>query len=106
MLWIRVSPDAVAGVCTECSAAMADRLLPRLVVAVLEDLGDVVAALLHAHQAETEAGDDVADQVVRLLAACGEQQHVSGARQQIGRASCRERAPAGGAAGRWHGEAA
>src|SRR5690606_12294886 len=102
MLWIRVSPDAVAGVCTECSAAMTDRLLPRLVVAVLEDLGDVVAALLHAHQAETEAGDDVADQVVRLLAARGEQQHVSGARQpaavldghpaQIGRASCRERA--------------
>src|SRR3712207_5929824 len=83
MLWMRVwSPGAGVDAPVECSTAMADRLLPLLVpVAGREDLGDVVPALLHAHQAQSEIGDHVPDQVVRLLALRGEQQDVAGARQ-------------------------
>src|SRR5436190_23780362 len=80
MLWMRVwSPE---GAVTGCSTAMADGLLP-LCVAVLEDLGDVMPALLHAQQAEAEVRDDVAHEVVRVLALRGEQQDVSSARQAV-----------------------
>src|SRR3954465_13825536 len=78
MLWMRGwSPGAAAA---GCSTAMADRLLPLLFLA-REDLRDVVPALLHAHQAEAEIGDDVAYEVVRLLALGREQQDVPGTRQ-------------------------
>src|SRR3954452_15551578 len=78
MLWMRVwSPE---GAVTGFSTAMAAGLLPLLVL-VREDFRDVVPALLHAHQARTEVGDDVPDEVVGLLALCGQQQDAAGARQ-------------------------
>src|ERR1051325_1000736 len=82
MLWMRVwSP---AGTAAGCSTAMADRLLPLLFFARAlagEDFRDVVPALLHAHQAEAQVGDDVPDDVGGLLALGGQQQDVAGARQ-------------------------
>src|SRR5687768_10669785 len=78
MLWMRVwSPE---GVVTGCSTAMADGLLP-LLVTVVEDLGDVVPALFHAHQAEAQVGDHVPYDVVGFLAPCRQQQDVARAGQ-------------------------